>query len=168
MVGPVEEAQKMFDNFAKARAEGMIPDEASIATADSLIGQVGASFTKAMATHNQGASQYIANLLAKSEGLQGAFLASADLTSEGFEALATMVEGQSKEFADLLRGRAGEGKAAPATPAAPKVVMTGGQTFQIKQDFRDQDPDRVAIMFERDIGRSIERKLSAGTNVFGA
>jgi hypothetical protein len=168
MVGPVEEAQKMFDNFAKARAQGVIPDEASIATADSLIGQVGASFTKAMATHNQGASQYIANLLAKSEGLQGAFLASADLTAEGFEALATMVEGQSKEFAELLRGRAGEGKTAPATPAAPKVVMTGGQTFQIKQDFRDQDPDRVAIMFERDIGRSIERKLSAGTNVFGA
>lgn len=167
MVGPVEEAQKMFDQFAKARASGVIPDEQSIATADALIGQVGASFTKAMQTQNQGAAQYIANLLAKSEGLQGAFLASANLTSEGFEALASMVEGQSKEFAELLRGRASEGKSKAATPAAPKVVMTGGQTFNVKQDFRDQDPDRVAIMFEKGIGQSIERKIGTGYSVFG-
>jgi hypothetical protein len=168
MVGPVEEAQKMFDNFAKARSAGVLPDEQSIATADAMIGQVGASFTKAMNMQNQGAAQYIANLLAKSEGLQGAFLASANLTSEGFEALAGMVESQSKEFAELLRGRASEGKSKAATPAAPKVVMTGGQTFNVKQDFRDQDPDRVAIMFEKGIGQSIERKLGAGTSVFGA
>lgn len=167
MVGPVEQAQKMFENFAKARSEGIIPDEQSIATADALIGQVGASFTKALNTQNAGAAQYIANLLGKSEALQGAFLASADLTSEGFEALASMVESQSKEFAELLRGRASEGKSKAATPAAPKVVMTGGQTFNVKQDFRDQDPDRVAIMFEKGIGQSIERKLSAGTSIFG-
>lgn len=167
MVGPVEQAQKMFDQFAKARSEGVIPDEQSIATADALIGQVGASFTKALNTQNAGAAQYIANLLGKSEALQGAFLASADLTSEGFEALASMVESQSKEFAELLRGRASEGKTKAATPAAPKIVMTGGQTFNVKQDFRDQDPDRVAIMFEKGIGQSIERKLSAGTSIFG-
>lgn len=167
MVGPVEQAQKMFENFAKARSEGIIPDEQSIATADALIGQVGASFTKALSTQNAGAAQYIANLLGKSEALQGAFLASADLTSEGFEALASMVESQSKEFAELLRGRASEGKTKAATPAAPKIVMTGGQTFNVKQDFRDQDPDRVAIMFEKGIGQSIERKLSAGTSIFG-
>ncbi len=167
MVGPVEQAQKMFENFAKARSEGIIPDEQSIATADALIGQVGASFTKALSTQNAGAAQYIANLLGKSEALQGAFLASADLTSEGFEALASMVESQSKEFAELLRGRASEGKTKAATPAAPKIVMTGGQTFNVKQDFRDQDPDRVAIMFEKGIGQGIERKLSAGTSIFG-
>lgn len=167
MVGPVEQAQKMFENFAKARSEGIIPDEQSIATADALIGQVGTSFTKALNTQNAGAAQYIANLLGKSEALQGAFLASANLTSEGFEALASMVESQSKEFAELLRGRASEGKTRAATPAAPKIVMTGGQTFNVKQDFRDQDPDRVAIMFEKGIGQSIERKLSAGTSIFG-
>lgn len=167
MVGPVEQAQKMFENFAKARSEGIIPDEQSIATADALIGQVGTSFTKALNTQNAGAAQYIANLLGKSEALQGAFLASANLTSEGFEALASMVESQSKEFAELLRGRASEGKTKAATPAAPKIVMTGGQTFNVKQDFRDQDPDRVAIMFEKGIGQSIERKLSAGTSIFG-
>lgn len=167
MVGPVEEAQKMFDQFAKARSAGVIPDEQSIATADALIGQVGASFTKAMQVQNTGAQQYIANLLAKSEGLQGAFLASANLTSEGFEALASMVESQSSEFAELLRGRASEGKSKAATPAAPKVVMTGGQTFNVKQDFRDQDPDRVAIMFEKGIGQSIERKIGSGYSVFG-
>jgi len=167
MVAPVEEASKMFDNFAKARSAGMIPDEQSIATADALIGQVGASFTKAMAAQNTGAAQYIANLLGKSESLQGAFLASANLTSEGFEALASMVESQSSEFAELLRGRAAEGKKGAATPAAPKVVMTGGQVFKIQQDFRDQDPDRVAIMFEKGIGQAIERKLVAGASVFG-
>lgn len=167
MVAPVEEAQKMFENFAKARSEGMIPDEQSIATADALIGQVGASFTKAMTAQNTGAAQYIANLLAKSESLQTAFLASADLTAEGFEALASMVESQSSEFAELLRGRAAEGKKGAATPAAPKIVMTGGQTFNVKQDFRDQDPDRVAIMFEKGIGQTIERKLGAGMSVFG-
>jgi hypothetical protein len=168
MVGPVEEAAKMFDAFDASLKAGMIPDEASIATSAQLVSQVAGSFTKALEVQNAGAQKYIADLMIKSEGLRNAFLAGADLTAEGFEALAKLVEGGSKDFADMLRGRAAE-KGGGATPAAPKIVMNGGQTFKVQQDFRDQDPDRVALVFERDIGRLVERKLGAGTGgAFGA
>jgi hypothetical protein len=48
-------------------------------------------------------------------------------------------------------------------------VFNGGQTFQIKQDFRDQDPDRIAVIFQRDIARAAENRLQGGTGgAFGA
>lgn len=52
--------------------------------------------------------------------------------------------------------------------AAVEVNMGGGQTFNIKQDFRDQDPDRVAVVFQRDIVRaSLSRRQSRMTSIFG-
>jgi hypothetical protein len=42
-------------------------------------------------------------------------------------------------------------------------IFNGGQVFNIKQDFRDQDPDRVAVVFQRDISRAAENRLMART-----
>lgn len=121
------------------------------------VGVIAQGFTGAMGASNMGAMQYVANLLAKSKDLQAAFLASADLTAEGFNALADMVGDQAKDFAADLKAKGGEKKAGDekdkkATPTSG-VHMSGGQTFNVKQDFRDQDPDRVAIVFKRDIAR---------------
>ena len=52
--------------------------------------------------------------------------------------------------------------------AGVNVNMSGGQTFNIKQDYRDQDPDRVAIAFKRDIVKAaLSRRSSRITNIFG-
>ena len=53
-------------------------------------------------------------------------------------------------------------RAAAGKPETPKVSI-GSATFNVKQDFRDQDPDRVAIVFERDMARAVENRLQAMT-----
>ncbi len=168
LVGPVDQAAKMMDAFAASRAKGMIPDDQSIAQVDAMVAQVSASFAAAYAAQNGAQQQYIAQVMTKSQGLRDAFIAGGQLTAEGFEALSKLVEGSSKEFADALKGRAAEQSKGASGPAAPKVVMTGGQTFNVKQDFRDQDPDRVAIVFEEGIGRLVERRIgSSASTPFG-
>lgn len=47
-------------------------------------------------------------------------------------------------------------------PRGPAVHI-GSATFNIKQDFRDQDPDRIAIIFRKDIGNAAVNRLSAMT-----
>lgn len=127
-------------------------------------------FESARAAGNTAVAQYIADLLAKSSALHGAFLNSANLTGEGFSALAEMIGNKSAEFAEKLKAL-GLKETQATGGNAPKAVinMNGGQTFHVKQDFRDQDPDRVAVLFQRGITRSIESRLQARTtNPFGA
>jgi hypothetical protein len=164
MTQPAEEAAKLMDHFAKSLQAGMIPDEQDLARQQSLIDSVATGFDAARTKQNAAAMQYIADVLLKSEGLRNAFITSANLTGDAFDVLADLVKGKNEDFAAALRARAGEGRAGAAVQAAPKVVMNGGQTFNIKQDFRDQDPDRVAIVFERDVARMSERRLQAGTS----
>jgi len=40
-------------------------------------------------------------------------------------------------------------------------------TFTIKQDFRDQDPDRIAVVFRDSIARAAVARVQAGTSLFG-
>jgi hypothetical protein len=55
------------------------------------------------------------------------------------------------------------GLAAAAQGAAPLIHMSGGQTFNIHQDYRDQDPDRMMLIFRRDIARNAVASASART-----
>lgn len=125
--------------------------------------QVSASFEAAMRAGNDGAQKYIADLTSHSEGMQKALIQAGAMTAEGFEALAKLVEGSSKDFAMELRAQA-KSKSEGSKPAPPTINMTGGQTFKITQDFRDQDPDRVAIALEEGIGRLVTRRVAAGTS----
>jgi len=47
------------------------------------------------------------------------------------------------------------------------INLNGGQTFNIKQDFKDQDPDRIAILFREDITKHATNKLQAATQRVG-
>lgn len=42
------------------------------------------------------------------------------------------------------------------------VNLNGGQKFEIKQDFRDEDPDDIATIFKRDVGRTATNRLQSG------
>jgi hypothetical protein len=54
------------------------------------------------------------------------------------------------------------------TRGAP-VVDARGSTFNIKQDFRDQDPDRIAVIFSEDLNRHAEARIrSRSSTPFGA
>ena len=51
---------------------------------------------------------------------------------------------------------------------AGPTIDARGSTFNIKQDFRDQDPDRIMTIFTRDIARSAEaRRMSGWATAYG-
>lgn len=136
---------------------------------DDNIATIANGFAAAQQANDIGTQQYIANMLAKSQQLQLAFLQSSNLTAEGFDGLAALVAGQAKEFAEKLKQKADFAPGGAAKPDVPKVVMNGGQSFKIQQDFRDEDPDNIAVVFQRDVLKSAERRLQATTSTpFGA
>ncbi len=130
---------------------------------DTAVAAIADGFSAASQAHNAGVQQYVANMLAGDAALQNAFLQSANLSAEGFNNLADMLSGSAKEFADKLRQKAGLAGGG-AKEVKPVVNFNGGQSFKIQQDFRDQDPDRIAVLFNQGILKSAERRLQATTS----
>jgi hypothetical protein len=118
-------------------------------------------YNEAAARHDQGMMTYAADIMAGSGKLVFALADSKTQVAGGFDALADLVGKKSEQFANVIRMIGDTG--GKAKPAAPQVNFNGGQTFNIKQDFRDQDPDRMALVFERDIIRSAENRRQART-----
>lgn len=124
-----------------------------------IMSVVGA-YNRAIAGHNDAAAKYAAEVL----------LAAAKNT-DVMVAAGTELAGGIDKFVDLVgsAGRDAAGKLGldPAKDAAKKegakppaaaVHMSGGQTFNIKQEFRDADPDRVLVSMRRDIVKQSEAR----------
>jgi hypothetical protein len=135
-----------------------------IATEKAGVDIIANVFTQAMTASDAGTQAYIANMLAKSQALQNAFLMSSDMTGAGFDALAELVKGQAEGFADKLRQKA-DLAGSSAKPDVPKVQFNGGQSFKINQDFRDEDPNKVALVFTKGVLDAAEKRLQAVTGV---
>lgn len=159
----VRDVVQPMDDAARALA-AMSQSGVDAASQDANVAVLANGFQAAMAAGNTGTQQYIASLLAKSEALQLAFLQSSAMTAEGFDGLAEMVAGQAKGFADKLKQKADFAPGSAAKPDVPKIAFNGGQSFKIQQDFRDEDPDRIAIVFQKGILESAERRLQASTS----
>lgn len=165
MVAEAEAASKAIERAARETSTGFGDQSTGIMDAkeqDALIGKVAGQFQSANAVLDTGAQQYIANLMIKSKALQNAFLESADMTSTAFTALADLTKDSAGEFSTALRGLAETAaKREKLAAKTPHVQFNGGQKFDIKQDFRDQDPDRVAVVFQRDILSAAESRYQA-------
>jgi hypothetical protein len=82
------------------------------------------------------------------------------------EALQSMIK---HDYSKDVSGGEGSAEAAANKPGSGNISMSGGQTFNIKQEYRDSDPDRIAMVFKRDLVRAIESRRSAGVvSPFGA
>lgn len=152
---PFEAAARALDAMSQNGVDAEGQDKAVATIAD--------GFMAAIKAGDAGTEQYIADLLAHSSALQLAFLQSSTMTGDGFNALADLVGGQAKDFADKLHQKA-DFAGDKTKPDVPKIQMNGGQSFKIQQDFRDEDPDRIAFVFQRDIAGAAERRLSAVTS----
>jgi hypothetical protein len=121
-------------------------------------------YNKAAKAHDVGAQQYAADILGQSGALQEA-LVSSDMNVEGgFTNLIDMLKAKSATFAGDLQLHANDlARVEKATKAKSEVNYNGGQTFNIKQDYRDQDPDRIALLFQRDIIKAAENRHGART-----
>ncbi len=136
------------------------------AAVDEAADGYGNAVNEAVATHNQAALMAEARLLVGSKNLQSAFIESANLTDAGFQGLIDTLQTLSPELAEKLKGVMGT-TPETAKAAVPKTTVnnnfSGGQTFQIKQDFRDQDPDNIAVIFRNDVLKASTNRAAALT-----
>jgi hypothetical protein len=116
------------------------------------------TYQKASEAHNEGALKAGAAVLEGSKVLQDKLIESGAIADGAIENLSSMikdstlkhlVQGQEKSAADQLKA------------SSSNLNMYGGQTFHIRQDFRDQNPDNVAIVFRKDVARSAISRTQA-------
>lgn len=162
-----EQARKMQD--AIGRAQGNFRAAASSAEggdADAAATAFAMSFNRIKTTNSEAMYDAAAATIMGSKALQESILKSGEAAGLSLEELADKLGDKLGDFSDKLREAAGESGGKEATKgkgAVPLNVFNGGQVFQIKQDFRDQDPDRIVTVFQRDIARAAENRLQART-----
>jgi hypothetical protein len=126
------------------------------------------AYNQASRSGNSAIALLAAQTLASSKGTQAAFLAAGQEVEGGFGALADVLSAGGSQFADFASKLRQLKPKAAATPAAPTMSI-GSATFNIKQDFRDIDPDRVLLLFRKDLLKAAERRYTTSTgSVFGA
>lgn len=153
-----ELAKKAFEGEAAGLFDPTQIEEFTTIAAEGVV----MHFQQAMKIEDDATKMYIVRQLLGSQALQRAFIQAADMTDEGYKALLESVVkggGAMSKFAEQLRGIIGEPGAGKI--AAPKFNMNfnGGQTFKINQEFRDADPDRIAMVFRRDLISAAERRV---------
>jgi len=108
-------------------------------------------YDKAIATHDTELAKEAASILAGNDVLQNALMRSEMALEGGYGSLAKLVEEKNKTFADQLRrfDKPGVG------PKQQTTLNFPGATFNIKQDFKDKDPERLAMYLRKDIANQI-------------
>jgi hypothetical protein len=163
LIDSVDEASRYFDGLAEAQSAVSMTGLGPLNDVAEVMQGLGDAFTIASKNANVGMQQHIATVLAGSRNMQIAFLESAKLTNEGYAALAEMLPESAAEFKRELEAKASGVSTSGGKDKSPSINFNGGQTFKIQQDFRDQDPDRIAVLFRRDILSSAERRVQAST-----
>jgi len=119
-----------------------------------------AAWDQAQKTGDEGAKNYVASFLKENTSLAMVLgKAGPEIFKTGIDSFIDQVKsigGMDDQLAALKKAAAPTiGKKAGA------VVNFNGNTFNIKQDFRDQDPDRVAIAFQGDMARAATSRLQS-------
>jgi hypothetical protein len=123
----------------------------------------------AIKNNSDGATQYALSLVAASKDAQQALMSGAIHIEGGMDALMQVIKEKSPELARTLANVNNPIKSQGGIkPAGSVVNFNGGQTFHIKQDFKNEDPDRIAFVFRRDVVKSAEaRRQSRMGSPFG-
>jgi hypothetical protein len=115
------------------------------------------AFKRMQDAHNEAQMKYLATVLSTNQTLVDAMhTAGVDLSDIGKQ-LATSYQGARPD--DTLAGAEIQAildeqkKSASKSAVSSSVFDFRGSNFQITQDYRDQDPDRILLLFTRDLGR---------------
>lgn len=146
-----------------------LADMVSAVNSDGLVDALNDASNK----HKTANINAMANIIGDSSAMQNAFVQSSKLTDDAFGSLIDVMEkrgGDLAQLADAMKAERETNKSLLSNNANHvQVNVGGGNTFNIKQDFRDQDPDRVATVFRRDIGNAaINQTASQFGSFFGA
>jgi hypothetical protein len=152
-------------NYAEMLKEPMTDSQLLAETEANAIKSVTQGLREAVQTGDAEVSGAILQALLNNDRLKDAFLKSADTLTIGADGLRQAMK--ALEDMDLeggyLHKKFGESLGKLNTPTGVNVNINGA-TFKIQQDFRDQDPDRIAIAFEERIARSAISRVRASTS----
>jgi hypothetical protein len=115
---------------------------------------------EAINTNNEGSLKYAISLLEGSEEAREAFAKGEVHIVGGFQALIGAVGELSPELAKKLKEAANVVKQQGGINA-PGGMNFYGATFNLHQDLRGEDPDRVVLTFKRDIARAAASRLQS-------
>lgn len=162
--------EKMLESFATK-----LPTAADVAFSSTVDTQTQLieNYNQAVKTGNTAMANYLANLAGKSEAMAYGLADSSMQIEGGFDAFLNRLGEKTKEFVlkmnKMYTEQHPQGKPDKAKAAAPSINMSGGQTFNIKQEFREADPDRIALFFRRDLVRAATSRTRARVRTpFGA
>lgn len=121
---------------------------------------IAAAYNKAGKDHNEAMQRYTAFAIAGNQNLIDALNAAGpDLVTGGFGPLIKMME--EAQSGTILSGlKSTMNPKLDIKPSAPSVNFNNN-TFNIKQDFREQDPDRIAIVFRKDVATSATSRVQS-------
>jgi len=133
------------------------------------IEQMADAYNLASRFQNNAAREYAANILLNSGYTADALVAMGVKLDGGLKGFETLFEGATEDVAAKLKNFVGGawGKKTDAKALAPHIDFSGSK-FEIHQDFRNEDPERVMLMFRRDILKAAEhRRQSRTATAFG-
>lgn len=117
---------------------------------------------------DQALANYVANFAARNVLVGSELLKSGDLIAGGFAAFAQRLGDATRALIDSISPEDLPTEKEVAARGAT-VNMNGGQTFHIKQDFREADPDRIALYMRKDLVRAATSRTRSRTRTpFGA
>lgn len=165
-------AQVAAGNLALMQKQGAAPE--LIRSQEELaVSEMTNSLREAVKTGDTEVAKALLGILLDNEKLKAAFMNTADTVQMGAEGLKMSLKaleemglegGYLSKFFQKEFDREFDAKAQQT-----QVNFNGGQTFKIQQEFRDQDPDRIAVAFEKRITRSAVARVQASTSSpFGA
>jgi hypothetical protein len=105
-------------------------------------------------------THFMAETINNSKDLQQALIAGAFHVSMGMDEFIKMLSADSPELGRKLKELQNPLKEAGGLKA-PQMTFTGD--FHIHQDFRDVDPDRVAVVFRKDLLKHAQARTQART-----
>jgi hypothetical protein len=159
------EAAKMFDaSYRRAMDDHLGVMKEVEGARDAAMNDDAKNFAKmfdiASKQHDVAAMEYVAKFLEGNQSMQNAIAKEGPEIFKGgvSQFLSTLKDMGDKDIASYLKD-----KMKPSLGAPSKTALT--QNFNgpinVKQDFRDQDPDRVAIVFKREMGKMGSNRLQS-------
>lgn len=155
------EAQRAYHD-AEARDLATFKDKVESSDVDGLASQI----QKARDVQDDAWLGSALNYIGESDAMTKALMDGSIHVQGGFDTLKEIIERSAPELAERIKKMQREA-------FGPKGIAGHGPTMNfyggvhIKQDFRDQDPDRIMTMFRADLARQAVNRRQARTGLFG-
>ncbi len=171
---------EQYINPALAAAEnlrmtdkGAARDDVYRTAEETAVSEMSNALKNAVQSGDTEVSKALLKIMLDNEKLKAAFMNSADVVGIGADAIKLSLkslEEMGLEGGNLSKFFKSEAaREFPGVAPETKINFNGGQTFKIQQEFRDQDPDRIAVAFERRFTQAAVARVQASTSApFGA